>query len=351
MENAKKMTTGQKVAMIIGIVLAAIIVLLATTLLSLHLFTPLVFNDFFGNAEAEYVIPGLYEGVVPQGYAYDAENNVYLQCGYMADGESASRIYVTAAENTKNTRYIELFTADGKPYTGHTGGITAGNGLVWLANDGEGDDNCVWVLSLSDLLAVEDGGKITLTTKFQSESRAACCFVDDKYLWVGEFNDGEKYVTDASHRFEVSGGENFALVCAYPLDADSEYGIAFTEVDGKDVFTPALALSVTNLVQGFTRTPNGFVLSTSYGLNLSHLYFHEDVTTGTPDGTLAVNGADVPVYFLDADSLTDDVSAPPMSEEIFVRDGRLYVLFESACQKYIFGNLIRGRHIYSYELD
>ena len=40
-----------------------------------------------------------------------------------------------------------------------------------------------------------------------------------------------------------------------------------------------------------------------------------------------------------------------VSEEIFVKGDRLFVLFESACQKYIFGNLIRGTHIYSYELD
>ena len=350
MENAKKLTPGKIIGIIIGIVAAATVALLVTVLLSLHLFTPLVFHDFFGNAKAEYVIPGLYEGVVPQGYAYVEDKDVYLQCGYMKDGVSASRIYITNAANTKDTCFVELYTADGNPYTGHTGGITSGAGLVWLANDGEGDDNCVWVLSLADLMAAKDSGKITLETKFHSESRAACCFVDDEYLWVGEFNDGEKYVTDADHKFEVSGGENYALVCAYPLDTDSKYGVAFTEAEGKEIFTPALALSVTNLVQGFTATDDGFVLSTSYGLNLSHLYFHKDVTADAPDGTLQVNGADVPVYFLDNESLTDDVVMPPMSEEIFVKDGRLYVLFESACQKYIFGNLIRGRHTYSYEL-
>lgn len=351
MENVKKLSGGKRVAAIIGIVAAAIVVLLLAVLLSLHLFTPVVFHDFFGNAKAEYVIPGLYEGLVPQGYAYAEEQDVYLQCGYMKDGESASRIYVTNAKDTKDTYYVELYTADGKPYTGHTGGITTGLGFVWLANDGEGDDNCVWVMSLADILAAKEGDRITLETKFHSESRAACCFVDDKYLWVGEFNDGEKYITDPGHKFEVSGGENYALVCAYPLDADSKYGIAYEELDGGKVFTPALALSVTNLVQGFTATDDGFVLSTSYGLNLSHLYFHKNELKDAPDAVIKVNQKDVPIYYLDSDSLTDDVVMPPMSEEIFVKGDRLFVLFESACQKYIFGNLIRGTHIYSYELD
>lgn len=351
MDNKKELTVGQRIAKWAGIVLGGLVALVLVIVLALHLCTPLVFRGFFGNADKEYLIPGLSDGLVPQGYAYVAEHEVYLQCGYMTDGVSASRIYVTNAADAKDTRYMELVTPDGAPYTGHTGGITAAGDFVWLANDGDGEDNCVWVLSLTELLAAENGSRITLTTKFQSETRAACCFADDKYLWVGEFNDGEKYVTDASHRFTVSGGENFALVCAYPLDSSSVYGVAFTEADGSPVFTPALALSVTNLVQGFTRTPEGFALSTSYGLSVSHIYFHQDVTTGEADSSIQINGAAVPVYFLDADSLTDDVSMPPMSEEIFVKDGRLYVLLESACKKYIFGNLIRGRHVYSYGLN
>lgn len=351
MKQTKKLTLGKRIAKWIGIGAGALVALVAVLLLSLHLFTPLVFNGFFGNAEREYLIPGLSDGLVPQGYAYVAEEDVYLQCGYMTDGESASRIYVTDAQNTKETVFVELYTADGQPYTGHTGGITAAGSFVWLANDGEGDDNCVWVMSLDEILAAENGGKITLTVSFPSETRAACCFAGDEYLWVGEFNDGEKYVTDAGHKFAVSGGENFALVCAYKLDPASPYGVAFTENDGQPVFTPSLALSVTNLVQGFTRTPEGFALSTSYGLGVSHIYFHKDVTKDAPDASILINGIDVPVYYLDADSLTDDLSLPPMSEEIFVKDGKLYVLLESACKKYIFGNLIRGRHIYSYGLN
>lgn len=351
MKDKKNLTVGQRIGKWVGICVGGLAALLAVVLLALHLFTPLVFRDFFGNARKEYRIPGLRDGLVPQGYAYVADREIYLQCGYMADGVSASRIYVTDAKNTDDTRFVELYTLDGTPYTGHTGGITAAGGFVWLANDGEGEDNCVWVLALDEILSPENNGRVTLVVKFQSETRAACCFADEKYLWVGEFNDGEKYVTDPSHKFAVSGGENFALVCAYPLDTDSVYGVAFTEEEGQAVFTPALALSVTNKVQGFTKTPEGFALSTSYGLGLSHIYLHKDVTAGDADSSMTVNGASVPVYFLDSESLTDDITLPPMSEEIFVKDGRLYVLLESACKKYIFGNLIRGRHVYSYELE
>lgn len=345
MNKIKNLSTGKKVAAICGAIIGVFVALLLSLFLILHVITPLLAIDFFVNSDPEYVTPGIYEGLVPQGYAYLDDNNVYLQCGYMADGASASRIYVTNAEDTSDSFFVELYTEDGQPYTGHTGGITSYSGLVWLANDGEGEDNCVWVFTLDELLNSKDG-KVILDTKFLPESRAACCFADGEYLWVGEFNDGEKYVTKETHAF----GENNALVCAYAIDTASEYGIKFDVVDGKNAFTPVLALSVTDLVQGFTKTPDGFALSTSYSVKASHLYFYSDVTKGAADASISINGKDVPVYSLDNEALIKDVAMPPMSEGIFVKDGRVFVLFESACQKYIFGNFTHGIFTFSYNL-
>ena len=263
----------------------------------------------------------------------------------MSNVTSASRIYVTDTEDTSDTFFVELYTADGQPYTGHTGGITSSSGLVWLCNDGEGDDNCVWVFTLAELLDAKDG-KIILDTCFHAESRAACCFTDGAYLWVGEFNDGEKYVTKETHAF----GENNALVCAYKIDTASKYGVEFETVDGNEIFTPELALSVTDLVQGFTKTPDGFALSTSYSVKASHLYFYSDVTKDAADASISINGKDVPVYILDDEAMIKDVMMPPMSEEIFVKGDRIFILFESACQKYIFGNFTHGIFTFSYKL-
>ena len=356
METTKK--KGSKKALVIAgiglvgvgaiaIAAVAIILVLAIVLaLGAHFLTPVVFSDFFSNASEAYVTPGIDAGFVPQGYDYHNEYGIFLHCGYMADGESASRIYVG------ETRYVELYTADGQPYTGHTGGITSYGDFVWIANDGEGEDNCVWVLSMRDIMEAVDGidCKVTLETKFHPETRAACCYAEDGFLWIGEFNDSENYFTDESHYFEVADGEiNKALICAYEISSYSEIGIYYEEVDGERVITPTLALSVTDKVQGFTKTQDGFAISTSYGLSPSVLYFYErDTEYNEHDATIDVNGYAVPVYFLDNDCLTDKVTAPPMSEEIVYLDGNLYVMFESACHKYIFGNLTRGRHIYSY---
>ncbi len=338
----------KKIGKIALIVLCSLLALVIVLLLGAHLFTPAVFSDFFKDAEKEFRIPGLSDGFVPQGFTYLPEEKLYIQCGYMTDGESASRIYLIPEGDEKNASFVELLTKDGAPYTGHTGGITTNGKLVWIANDGEGEDNCVWVFSFDELLAAKEGDGIKLTTSFQPESRAAYCYVDDEYLWVGEFYREGDYPTKESHAFEAAGGvEHHALICAYPLDSTAETGIK--------AGAPAHLLSVTGQVQGMVRTENGdFILSTSYGLSKSHLLVYKN-PVGSPDDvdrpTLDIDGTPVTVWFLDEDNLIRDIVAPPMSEEMVVRNGRVYYLTESACHKYIFGNFIRGRHVYSLPIE
>ncbi len=325
--------------------LGSLIALILLALFAKHLITPLIYSDFFSNAEKEYAVPGLSDGIVPQGYTYAEDAGVYLMCGYMTDNESPSRIYITKEGDEKNSKYISLVTKDGKAYTGHTGGITCDGSFVWLANDGsvEDGDNGVWVLSLDQLLSAENGGEITLDTFFTPECRSAFCLVDGEYLWVGEFRDSEKYLTKDSHTFKIDSDEtNYALICRYRIDADSETGISDD--------TPDAILSVRDLVQGFIRSSDGsFVLSCSYGLANSFMYKYNDVTKDDADASLEVNGAKVPVWYLSDEDMQTSVEMPPMSEELVYRDGRIYVLFESACNKYVFGNFMRGRHIYSFE--
>ncbi len=338
-----------KILKIFGICLGGVVALILVALLCVHLFTPLVYNGFFFDAEKEYKVPGLMDGVVPQGYDYVEEDISFLMCGYMSDGVSASRIYITPEFFPEESRYVELYTADGQPYLGHTGGLTHKNGRLYMANDGDeaAGDNLVWVMDLREVLTAENGAKITLEQSFKPESRAAFCLADKDYLFVGEFRDPEKYLTVESHWFDVSGGKNYAVICAYPYDSTSPDGL-LRDAEGKLV--PAFALSIGDLVQGMTRTEDGsFVLSGSYGLSSSHLRFYENVLLGQPDDTLWVGNDGVPVYFLDSEALTEDITMPPMSEELVYKDGKVYVLFESACKKYIFGNFTRGRHIYSFE--
>ena len=62
------------------------------------------------------------------------------------------------------------------------------------------------------------------------------------------------------------------------------------------------------------------------------------------------DGVTLPLFYLDSDSKTETVTAPPMSEEIECIDGRLFIFNESACNKYVFGKFLSGYWLYSYDL-
>ena len=345
METVKKMSLVPTILKWVGIVLGGLVVLVGLILLLAHLLTPVFYHGFFKDAKQEYLIPGLSDGFIPQGFDYLEEEEIYLQCGYMKDN-SASRIYILPeGREETDAGYVLLQTEDGKAYTGHTGGITSDGTRVWLANDGEGTDNCVWSFLLSDLLALENGGTLTLKDRFYPESRSAYCMVDGEYLWVGEFYRAEDYPTKSSHGHIMKDGTpHNALICAYRLNDAYSCGVMEEK--------PEKLLSVTGQVQGMARTEDGgFVLSTSYGLSTSHLLFYTDVTKEAPDAGMMIGNDLVNVWYLDAEAQVRDLKLPPMSEEPVIRDGRLYVLTESASQKYLFGNFTRGRHVYSVPVE
>lgn len=66
------------------------------------------------------------------------------------------------------------------------------------------------------------------------------------------------------------------------------------------------------------------------------------------EASFLLDGREIPLWYLDSNDLTKDVKLPPMSEEIVFVDGRIYVMNESACNKYLFGKLLRAKYIWSY---
>lgn len=338
MEAKKKMPLW---ARIILIVLASLIALVVLVLVGAHLITPLRYFDFFKIADTEYKTPGMMDGAVLQGYAYDDVTDTFLHTAYMKDG-SASRIYIVDGKNTKDVKSVKLMYADGKEFTGHVGGIAVYKDFVWVAKSDEMQG--LWVLSLKELLAAEDEAEITVSVDTSVDCPPAFCYCDGKYIWVGEFNNDGAYVTSELHNFEVAGGEiNRAIVCGYLVDENSKTGVASE--------TPDVILSVPNKVQGMTYIDGKWVFSTSYSFSTSHLYYYTDTTSDIPDSILEVDGVDIPVWYCDSANLVHDAQFQPMAEGIVTKDGKVWVSIESASLKYLFGNFTRGRHVYSYDFD
>ncbi|MBE6576794.1 MAG: hypothetical protein E7653_01485 [Ruminococcaceae bacterium] len=315
-------------------ILIALVILVLFALAAFSLGERLTFLSFYSNAEAYQKMPGIFTGYTHQGYTLVKDKNMRLACGYMSNDE-ASRIYIMP-EGSNDYTFVELKNADGSDYTGHTGGIDVYGKYVYITAETGCD------LFLFD--DVMDGdGVATLTRNIPTFNDPAYCEIKDDVLYVGTFYHAGTYETPASyHMTTPAGDKNTAIITAYDLDPAT--GLPKSD-------TPFCIYSTTSFVQGMTFTDDQrIILATSYGLSKSHLLIYDIDKIYTSGTTLEVNGVNVPVMYLDSDCLAEDIIAPPMAEEIIYEDGTIYIMNESASNKYVFGHLTSGRRVYGYKL-
>lgn len=290
----------------------------------------IVFSEFYSTAESAGETPGLDDGFVMQGL--DSYNGGFLVSGYMAD-KSASRIYYI---NRGVSEYTSLQKEDGTDFKGHSGGIAHSGDFLYVGGSGG-----VYVFSISDI--TDGDGVAKQIGFFDTLLNAAWCEVSDGYLIAGSFWYEPNYTTaDWQHVTTPGGDENHSMMTVFKLNDRAEFGVNPT---------PVCAISTKMKVQGAAFTSDGVIISTSLGLSFSRLEFHafnEEVW----DERLIPSGEDgyiVKTYYLDSSTKTYEISAPPMAEEIVVRDGRIYIMNESASAKYIFGRLLGMEAFYSIE--
>jgi len=335
----------KKKIIIISTVLVVLAVVIAVALLCFKLVDAISYSSFYDIAEDEFYIPDLMDGFVPQGFEYMAEEKVFLACGYMSDDDEASRVYVIDKDGERYyyTELTEVYLAEN--YTGHTGGIAYYGDYVYIT----GSDG-VDVFSLTDILdeSVEKTPLLGTVNTSKYNVDPAFCTVYDDQLFVGNFYDGEDYKGHADHKLTAEGrDENNAVMLSFSLLSsymDSNYFVAPQ---------PNAVYSIPNKVQGVCMVDDGKIaLSTSYGMSASNIYVHdlEKVIENTYTGAKNMVGVDnIPLYVIDTKTLVDTIEAPPMSEEIVYLDGKIWIMNESASNKYIFGKFTTGNYLYSVQ--
>lgn len=295
--------------------------------------------------DREYVcdIPALGTGLAPQGIAYSAEKDVYIQTGYMPGNLSALFI-----GKGKDFREVKLADADGEPLKGHAGGVTVTKNCVYVANGAN-----LYLFGLDELIgAGDDAVKVKHT--YAVDNNAAYCYSNDEFLFVGEFYRAGNYETDEAHHYTTPAGElNRSIVSCYRLD---ELGLPEVE-SGEDIPYPEYCISVTGLVQGFATDGDAYILSRSYGLKNSALEYH--TAPKSEDGkTIAVTfknnkdaqKRDVPLYYLGSDTLYKSLVLPAFSEDITIVGGRVVVTNEASANKYFIGKLFGANKVYSFPI-
>lgn len=321
------------------IVLSIIIAVLLLAFLGVKIGERIMFSDFYENANNEFEMPGIYDGLVQQGMVYNPEKEVFIICGYMAD-DTASRVYVVSKDGEVLSK-TQLKNEDGSDYLGHTGGIEYYKNNLYIT-DGtkeKGYDGGLDVFPLSDVLNGKEEAR--KTGRIKTYNNPAYCHIYDGYLFVGEFYRENDYETLDSHRIKTpSGDENTALITVFELD-NSQNGAS-----GK----PVAAISTTGAIQGmYIIDGKEIVLSSSWGLSKSKLYFYDMLYIKSDLETVIIDGNPLSLYHLDSACLKNTLEAPPMAEEIVYLDNKIYILNESACTKYIFGRFLSASNLYSYE--
>ena len=307
----------------------------------------LVFASFFfGGAKAEMPIPGLWNGFVQQGFD-KLDDDTYLVAGYQKEKGKPSALYVIDRKGNEKD-YVELYNEDGTTaWTAHAGGVAHFNDWIYVAHN-TGKANLEY--SYCDRFLVEDvldgDGKATRVDQIKLPNKISYCSVYDGKLYVGAFyREGSDYLTPESHQLKTPcDDQNTALLMVYSLGADGKPVAA-------DGTTPDKVYSTLSNVQGMCMTESGkIVLATSWGLSASHLYVYDE--TKADKATLTLDGWSnaVELVYLDATSLTQDVTAPPMAEELVYENGRVLIMCESASMKYIFGKLMSGNFVHSFPI-
>ncbi len=306
----------------LGIVILIVLCLALILVGGLNIAKFPIYSEYYSIEETICTNPGLNDGFVCQGICISEENEVILVSGYMMDGESRSRIYVTDFDS--NSYYVELTRNGGETYTGHAGGIALTGNTVYISNGSK-----LYVFSLSDVLNAKNGESIDIGEGVKVNSAASFVYADEEYVYVGEFNNpAEK---QKEHIYETPNGTNHSIIERYSHD---------------DLENPDKIYSIGDYAQGVCFTPDGkIVISTSYGLTSSVYYVYNE--SEATDSGETLDGA--PVYFLG--SCERQLNGPAMGEDLDWYDGRVITLTESASDKYIFGKFFFADDIVALDFN
>ncbi len=327
-----------KALKVILIILGIIVGLILLLLLGVKVGEKLRYLKFYQNAEKEWKTPGISDNLVQQGMVYIEEKDIFLICGYMSD-DTSSRVYVLDSDG-KVQSFTELRHEDGSIYTGHTGGMEYYENCLYITEGTKekGYDGGLDVFPLDEILA----GAETVNTlgRVKTYNNPAYCHIENGYLLVGEFYREVSYETLDSHRMKTpAGDQNNALITVFKLD-DSALHVSGAPIAG---------ITTTGLVQGMCIVDQKYiVISTSWSISSSHLYVYDAEKLTQESEPCMIDGNLIPIWHLDSASLVKTIEAPPMTEEIVYLNGKIYILSESACNKYKYGKFMSGNYLYSY---
>ncbi len=293
------------------------------------------YRDFTNIANRAYIVPGLQEGIVPQGMDVWEEKSLLLISGYFeeATNTSGSPSSMIVAVDLKTGEFAGKYclkNVDGTDHSRHVGGLAVAKKNLFLANG-----STLFRIPLSQIETLGKSGTLNVVEEIKVPTRASFCNYSGGVLWVGDYQDNDKHPTPEWRYMTNNDGNLYkAWTVGYKVkDTESEFSSENWNASTMEYATPDYVLSMTAKIQGFTCIGEQIVLSQSGG-NDSQLLVYRNVLGSEQDTSVTLNGKSVPVWFLDSGVSVRNYTILPMSEGLSVYDGKLLVLFETGTKKY-----------------
>ncbi len=284
-------------------------------------------------SEEGFVIPGLYEGFIPQGIFYVEEEEIFLISGYYKDKALPSRIILVDKEGNF-IKSVGGITKKGNYTYGHFGGVAVFGDYVYIATTG-----VTHVFLLSEILVAEDEDYCLVHKALYTDTTCSFVNVCNGVMYIGEFvEDSAEEKKEATNVYTHMGQTFYARCNAFILDENAPWGIREDMIDSEGNLTPDFAFGIPLKAQGFAVLGNGRVVVTSSATPItnSNVYIYDDVTADEPEMLITVNGKEVPLYLLMICDRVSFVKAPTYLEEVTLfEDGSVYLMTESAAAPYI----------------
>ena len=356
-------------------ILAGIVLGLAVILALVKVGERLFFAPYYFNATTEFQVPGLADGLVQQGFDYyegdpnTEDDDRFLVSGYMAKSSEenplSSRIYVLDKNGKVLSKTMLMGTDTATKYTGHCGGIVHNGEYIYVSND-DNDNMSLDVFKLSDILSGNE--ETACLGSVYVYQKPAFCYVIDGKLYTGNFHreetrgnaeKGDKEYLSPDKVVALGDDMTTAVMTVFELDAKytDNFGVAAE---------PCEAFAIPSQVQGMCYTKEGnVVFSSSWGLSISKLYMYNLIVVKANKQTATTTDVfmdeelydehamdkEIPLYVMGEADLFRTVSAPPMAEELVYLDGKVYVMNESASNKYLFGRFLSGTYVSAFKVN
>lgn len=293
------------------------------------------YKTFFRNFKASFTVPGLLEGIIPQGMCYDETTGYFLITGYYEEATLPSMLMCVDSKTEKFISAHPLKTLEGENFYGHAGGIASSRNTIYITSSGE-----CYTIPVTELNSIKNGEPLQFTSRFKLNTLGSFACMHNNILWVGDFIESDdkerEKVPDIT---TLSSGETFYAYCEGYILEDGLPAVDKINSDSTG-YIPDYMLAIPEQVQGmaFTKTDK-IIFSTSYGRkNNSLIYIFDDVLITEKTGTKSIDGKNVDLYACSNELIKNKVIAPPMAEGMAEHPDGIYMIFESGASKYRNGN-------------